>query len=212
MDKQAISADLAQKLRALRKRSGLDHQSLSDVIQQRYGIAISKDSLKNYETGPNHSKSGTNMAMRLEYLCCLADFYGVPVEYLLTPGNENWLHGEDEQAAGRYTGLHPGALGLLSFDDQCVTNTINSVCDDKNSRADFFLLCSTLERIKKLNTTEYESASQRKRELIEQCYGYELLCRKAPAYKEALGFIAKLEKEEFAELLKEAHNGKHTEG
>lgn len=211
MDKQAISADLAEKLRALRKERGLDHQSLSDELQNRYGIAISKDSLKNYESGPNHSKSGSNMAMRLEYLCCLADFYGVPVNYLLTPGNNNRLPGDDAQAAGRYTGLHDGALYLLSLDDRCVSDAINSMCDSESNRVNFFLLCSALERIKELNTAEDSSVYLRKRDLIEQCYNYERLCRQAPAFRKALRVISKLEEEEFAELSKEAHNGEHKE-
>lgn len=211
MDKDAISADLAKKLRGLRKAKGLDYQGLSDALQERYGIAVSKDSLKNYETGPNHSKSGSNIVMRLEYLIYLADFYDVPVEYLLTPGNENPLRGDDVQAAGRYTGLHSAALNLLHLDDRCVSDAINAACASKESQADFFLLCSALERMNELGTVAYTSPSQRKKELIEQCYNYELLCRKAPAYKRALGVIAKLEKEEYAELLKEVQNGEHTE-
>lgn len=50
----------------------------------KYGINISVDSLKNYEVSKvPHAKAYKNEGMRVEYLRCLADFYGVSADYIL---------------------------------------------------------------------------------------------------------------------------------
>ena len=72
---------LGARLREL--RGGLSFDKLSKALNEKYGITISADSLMNYEAGPNHSKSKKNLGMRVEYLRCLADFYGVSSDYLL---------------------------------------------------------------------------------------------------------------------------------
>ena len=57
---------------------------LSAALYEKYGVKISRDSLMSYEiSDPYHSKAGKNKGMRVEYLRCLADFYGVSADYIL---------------------------------------------------------------------------------------------------------------------------------
>lgn len=78
------SFEMAERLKRLRESKGLSHEKLSKALLDQYGIKISSDSLINYEVAnPCHSKACKNQGMRVEYLRCLADFYGVSADYLL---------------------------------------------------------------------------------------------------------------------------------
>ena len=84
MDIKNTSQILAQNLKELRKNKGISTEKLSQKIKELYGISISADSLANYEVDDqHHTKYLKNMGMRVEYLQCLSDFYGVTVDYLL---------------------------------------------------------------------------------------------------------------------------------
>lgn len=75
---------MAQRLKDLRNERGLSHESLRKALMEKYEIDISVDSLKNYEVSKvPHAKAYKNDGMRVEYLRCLADFYGVSSDYLL---------------------------------------------------------------------------------------------------------------------------------
>lgn len=74
---------LADRLRYLREEKGLSWDRLAETLKDQYGIQIHRDTLKFYEAKGNHSKAGNNRAMKAEYLYCLADYYGVSVDYLL---------------------------------------------------------------------------------------------------------------------------------
>ena len=74
---------LADRLRNLREEKDLSWDRLAEALKDQYGIQIHRDTLKFYEAKGNHSKAGNNRAMKAEYLYCLADFYGVSVDYLL---------------------------------------------------------------------------------------------------------------------------------
>lgn len=75
---------MAQRLKELRNERGLSHESLRKALMEKYEIDISVDSLKNYEVSKvPHVKAYKNDGMRVEYLRCLADFYGVSSDYLL---------------------------------------------------------------------------------------------------------------------------------
>lgn len=75
---------MAERLKKLREEKKISHVSLSKAIKEKYGIEISRDSLMSYEVSdPNHTKAYKNEGMRVEYLRCLADFYGVSSDYLL---------------------------------------------------------------------------------------------------------------------------------
>ena len=96
---------MAKRLKAERNKKGLSHAKLSEALQEKYGITISKDSLINYEVSEDtHSKAGSNMAMRVEYLSCFADFYGVSMDYL-TGKTDISSPDVNLQAAQIYTGL-----------------------------------------------------------------------------------------------------------
>lgn len=75
---------MAERLKQLREENGYSHEKLSNALNERYSIKISSDSLMNYEVSdPHHTKAGKNKGMRVEYLRCLADFYGVSADYIL---------------------------------------------------------------------------------------------------------------------------------
>lgn len=75
---------MAERLRQLRERKGLSHEKLSKALFDQYDVKISSDSLINYEVvKANHTKAYKNQGMRVEYLRCLADFYGVSADYIL---------------------------------------------------------------------------------------------------------------------------------
>lgn len=75
---------MAQRLKELRNKKGLSHESLRKALMEKYEIDISVDSLKNYEVSTdNHKKAYKNDGMRVEYLRYLADFYDVSADYIL---------------------------------------------------------------------------------------------------------------------------------
>ena len=101
---------MAERLKQLRKERKLSHVALSTALNQAYGIDISRDSLMSYEvTDPNHSKPYKNEGMRVEYLRCLADFYGVSADYLLGLTNDP----SREPSAIDELGLSPQAIAKL---------------------------------------------------------------------------------------------------
>lgn len=75
---------MANRLKQLREGKGLSHEKLSRALYDQYQVKISPDSLMNYEVSdPGHTKAYKNQGMRVEYLRCLADFYGVSADYIL---------------------------------------------------------------------------------------------------------------------------------
>lgn len=84
MDLEHQSLKMGTRLKQERERLGLSHVALSKQLKERYKIDISRDSLINYEVADgNHSKAYKNNGMRVEYLQCFADFYGVSADWLL---------------------------------------------------------------------------------------------------------------------------------
>lgn len=82
--KNNASLIMANRLKQLRNERNLSHEKLSKALSKLYGVKISPDSLMNYEVADlYHSKAGKNQGMRVEFLRCLADFYGVSTDYLL---------------------------------------------------------------------------------------------------------------------------------
>lgn len=107
---------MAERLKEERKRIKLSHEKLSKKIEAEYGVKVSVDSLKNYEvTDPYSERFGKNIAMRVEYLACLADIYGVSMDYLAGKA-EHRTTDPSLQAAADYTGLTENALEALRFD------------------------------------------------------------------------------------------------
>lgn len=80
---------MAERLKQLREEKGLSHEKLSKALFDQYGVKISSDSLINYEVADaGHTKAYKNQGMRVEYLRCLADFYGVSADYILGQIND----------------------------------------------------------------------------------------------------------------------------
>lgn len=86
MDRQHISFVLGERLKALREERGLSHVDLTKQLNEKYGISVSRDSVMAYEIADESRAKASklpNLGMRVEYLYCLADFYGVSFDYLL---------------------------------------------------------------------------------------------------------------------------------
>ncbi len=116
MDGKALSIKTAKRLKEERQSKGLSHVVLSKELKAAYGIDISKDSLQNYEVDTeSHTKSFANNGMRIEYLRCLADFYGVSTDYLLGLSDIRSCN-ETLQDIHNKTGLSERAIMRLMVD------------------------------------------------------------------------------------------------
>lgn len=92
MDKKQTSFTLGTRLKELRQKQCLSHVQLSNQLKEKYGISVSRDSLMAYEVADDSRSKAEklpNLGMRVEYLYCLADFYGVSLDYLV--GNTDYF-------------------------------------------------------------------------------------------------------------------------
>ncbi len=107
------SITMAQRLRLLRQEKELSHDGLSKALKEKYRIDISRDSLMNYEVCDiNHAKFLKNIGMRIEYLYCLSDFYGVSSDYILGFSDIRSVN-PNLHTACDYTGLSETSVSLL---------------------------------------------------------------------------------------------------
>lgn len=86
MNRQRVSFTLGRRLRELREERGLSHVELIKQLNEKYSISVSRDSIMAYEIADGSRAKASklpNMGMRVETLYCLADFYGVSLDYLL---------------------------------------------------------------------------------------------------------------------------------
>lgn len=105
---------MAERLKQLREERGLSHDKLSKALFDKYGVKISSDSLINYEVAfAEHTKAYKNQGMRVEYLRCLSDFYGVSSDYILGETKIRSMN-PDISAAVKMTGLSEDTIKTLS--------------------------------------------------------------------------------------------------
>ena len=144
---------LADRLRELRKEKGLSWDSLAETLKAQYEIQIHRDTLKFYEAKKGHSKAGNNRAMKAEYLYCLADFYGVSVDYLLGR-TDTRSPDADIKAVCEFTGLSEQAVtSLKAYSKQSVSFISEFL--EKAEITHIALLYANLNRSrKKLHTYE----------------------------------------------------------
>ena len=138
MDKQNISFTLGKRLKELREERGLSHVDLAKQLGDRYGLTVSRDSLMAYEIADDTRAKASklpNLGMRVEYLYCLADFYGVSLDYLLGKTN---VRAPDStvQSICKYTGLSEYAVENLRyfnawFGDTYLIPTINLLIEQE---------------------------------------------------------------------------------
>ena len=126
---------MAQRLKDLRTQKGLSHESLRKALMDKYEIDISVDSLKNYEvTKVPHVKAYKNEGMRVEYLRCLADFYGVSADYLIGLSDYRTTD-KDMAAVCDFTGLSEASVSTLHWNKlleigEANARVINTLLDD----------------------------------------------------------------------------------
>ena len=97
MDKMKQSFKMANRIKDLRKekaeregRKTISHEFLSSEIKRIYGVDVKKDSLINYEISEKDrtkAENTPNLKMRVEVLLCLADYFGVSLDYLVGRSN-----------------------------------------------------------------------------------------------------------------------------
>lgn len=96
-------------------------------------------SLKGYEVDTeDKTKTGSNKGMRIEYLYCLSDFYGVSTDYLLGI-SESRSRNSEIRTIHNSTGLSDNALIKLMMDKDL---TDNGIC-----ASDDFSYISVLNKI-----------------------------------------------------------------
>lgn len=106
---------MALRLKELRTEKGLSHEALRKALMDKYEIDISVDSLKNYEVSKiPHAKAYKNEGMRVEYLRCLADFFGVSADYLLGISDIK-SQDSDIRAVTQATGLAENSAAVLCY-------------------------------------------------------------------------------------------------
>lgn len=107
------AAEMAKRLKKLRKEKGLSHEKLANSLWDCYGVSISKDSLANYEKAEKYSaRQFPNNGMKVEYLRCFADFYGVSTDYILGISDEP-VPEANVQSVCCYTGLSGASVRTL---------------------------------------------------------------------------------------------------
>lgn len=139
---------MAQRLRELRNEKGLSYEALRNALMEKYEIDISIDSLKNYEVSKvPHAKAYKNEGMRVEYLRCLTDFYGVSSDYLLGRTNDP----APKCSAVDDLGISPKAVEWIKLfvknDDTCfdyedTASIFNLLLEDVSFTAFFHDLCT----------------------------------------------------------------------
>lgn len=138
MDKQAISFAMGKRLKDLREERSLSHDNLIKQLNAKYGISVSRDSLMAYEISDESRTKASkfpNMGMRVEYLYCLADFYGVSLDYLLGKTDVR-IPDCTVQSMCKYTGLSEYAVETLRyfnawFGDTYLIRTINLLIEQE---------------------------------------------------------------------------------
>lgn len=109
------TAKIGERLKRLRKERNLSHIGLKKILEEEYGIEISRDSLMNYEVSEEaHCKFGTNLKMRVEYISALADLYGVSTDYLLGKSDIKTTNVTIKGIA-EYTGLTELSIDFLHW-------------------------------------------------------------------------------------------------
>jgi len=108
-----FSLETASRLKLLREEKGLSHSGLSKTLSEKYGIAISRDSLISYEViNEEHAKVYSTEGMKVEYLRCFADFYCVSTDYLLGL-TEIRAADTDTRSVCEFTGLSEEAANFM---------------------------------------------------------------------------------------------------
>jgi hypothetical protein len=103
----------AQRIKECRKLKGLSHKKLADILSNKYNISISLDALKVYEIDNKyHTRFGNIKGMKIQYIYCLADFYGVSTDYLLGMTDIK-APNITIKAISNFTGLNEGAINTL---------------------------------------------------------------------------------------------------
>ncbi len=120
----------AQRLKWLRNNKGLTYSQLHTVLSTEYETAYpSIEKLKELEMYRDH-KAGykKGFGTRVDYLCTLADFYGVSIAYLL---GETDIKSPDAnmRTVSKLTGLSENALNKLFSSTQTCKNAINDILE-----------------------------------------------------------------------------------
>ena len=114
--------EVSKRLRDLREHydngKPISHVKLAAVLQERYGVKISAQTLKDYErpalngTTENTTRGSAIYGMSVKYLDMFADFYGVSRDYILGSSDVRSTS-NDVKTVCSYTGLSESAVSML---------------------------------------------------------------------------------------------------
>lgn len=123
MDGVKVSAVLRDLRKTHNNGNPISYKELAEALNQKYGIAISEQSLKDYErpavngTTENITKGKAIYGMRIETLCMLADFFDTSTDYILARSPIR-TSDPDTQITVRTTGLSQEAIEKVSKMDE----------------------------------------------------------------------------------------------
>lgn len=102
-----------QRLKELREKKGISHETLSQILKDEYNINISGQRLRDYEiTDVYHSKYQSTKGMRIEYLYSLAKYFNVSTDYLLGLTDSKAINIDDRKISDK-TGLTDKTINIL---------------------------------------------------------------------------------------------------
>ncbi len=139
--KQIVDAiRFAGRLKRLRNKHNLSHETLSEKLFENCGISISVKTLKNYEViDVNHSNFGATLGAGMKNILALAEFFDVSVDYLLGRAECTNLTyeqiyktmGLSEEAINRLMAIKNDTNTYHSEDKFTVIDVINLILTDK---------------------------------------------------------------------------------
>jgi len=132
----------------------VSHLKLSKILSEKYDISISKDTLMNYEAEKYHTKEYKNLGMNIEYLYCLADFYGVSTDYILGKTDDP----RTQATAVDELGLPPGVIDWLQSLSE--SSRANKILTNPNFQRLVYDLCDMIDAVEAEKIYYKESGNQ----------------------------------------------------
>jgi len=127
---------IANRLRLLRKNSGLSTAKLAEALDKKYKGAITEQTIKSYEARNSSSKYKKNLGMSIERLIMFAEFYNVSADYILGLDDDP----SREPVATKELGLSPLAVRMLS-DNTRISNEVREGLNALFQQAQFEIAC-----------------------------------------------------------------------
>ena len=141
---------IANRLRLLRKNSGLSTAKLAEALDEKYKGVITEQTIKSYEARNSSSKYKKNLGMSIERLIMFAEFYNVSADYILGLDDDP----SRKPVATKELGLSPLAVKMLS-DRTKISNEVREGINALFQQAQFETACRYIgEMIQQTSDTD----------------------------------------------------------